>query len=45
MHTINDNAVDYKVICPKIINVKIYHMKYFGHEIFTIYDTTAVTLE
>ena len=27
----------YKVICPKIVNVKIDRMKYFRYEIFAIY--------
>ena len=40
---ISDNVV--RVVCPKIIlfNAKNYRTKYFGHEIFVIYDSLIWT--
>ena len=34
----------YGVICLKLFNTKIYRMKYFVHEIFTIYDIPIIKM-
>ena len=33
----NINDMRYRVVCPKLINVKNYRMNYFRYEIFAIY--------
>ena len=37
MCTINSNAVQGRLSENYLANAKIFHIKYFGHEIFTIY--------
>ena len=34
----------YRVVCPKIFNVKNYRMKYFRHEIFVIYGIYTIII-
>ena len=37
-------VMGYSVVVRKLFNVKIYCMKYFGHEIFVIYSSCSVLM-